>query len=171
MNGFWCLLKDRFHKRPKRLEIARKIVLNGLRLTENGEIYLGDLRVPFSSLAEAVHVDRRTVISTVNEILSDPYLSRIFKAIRPAGPSIQELSDVLGLGYIEVYVDDPSASGIISNVTSILANEGIAIRQLIAEDPYVSPNPKLIIITKERVLGDIISKISGIPAVRRVVIQ
>ena len=68
-------------------------------------------------------------------------------------------------------MDDPSASGIISNVTSILANEGIAIRQLIAEDPYVSPNPKLIIITKERVLGDIISKISGIPAVRRVVIQ
>ena len=64
----------------------------------------------------------------------------------------------------------PEALGIIAETTTLIAREGISIRQILAEDAEIYPDPKLIIITEKPIPGELLPKFLKIQTVTQVTI-
>ena len=73
--------KHKFEKYPARMDVARKIVEYGLRVGEKGKIYCGDIEISDVAIARATKVDRRSIKATVDIILEDEQLAKIFNNI------------------------------------------------------------------------------------------
>jgi predicted regulator of amino acid metabolism with ACT domain len=67
-----------------------------------------------------------------------------------------------------VWVDDETRHGIVAEVTKLLAEREISIRQIISEDPEFATDPKLYVVTDERLPGDLLVEVRELPYVRRV---
>ncbi|MFX1296961.1 MAG: amino acid-binding protein [Promethearchaeota archaeon] len=164
----WNKIEKIFIKTPKKLKVARTILELGLCIGKDRKIYCGNIEVPYSKIAKALTIDRRVVINTVDLILNDSELKKIFLQIKPAGPSFQEIAKQpqSKFGLVEISADSKTV-GIIASVSDLIAKEGVSIRQILAQDPELFPNPKLIIIT-ERSITDITQKFLEINGVHSV---
>lgn len=164
----WNRIEKNFSKTPKKLKAARTILELGLRIGRDRKIYCGNIEVPYSKIAKALTIDRRVVINTVDLILEDEELEKIFTQIKPAGPSFQEIAKQprSNFGLVEISAD-PKTVGIIAKVSDLIAREGVSIRQILAQDPELYPDPKLIIIT-EKPITDITKKFLEINGVKSV---
>jgi len=161
----WSKVEGHLRRSPARLKVAKTILEQGFHLGENGTIYCGSIEVPSSKIAKALEVDRRVVNDTVKSILSEPDMHEIFTKIRSAGPFFGDVAKKQGFGVILITAD-PNTVGIVAKATALIANEGISIRQVIAEDPELFPEPKLTIVTEREVPGRIIPKFLKIPGVK-----
>ncbi|NVM55382.1 MAG: amino acid-binding protein [Candidatus Helarchaeota archaeon] len=159
----WNKIEKFFIKNPKKLKIIRTILEFGLSIKENKRIYCGSIEIPYSKIANALNVDRRVVINTIDLVLADKYLKRIFSKIKPAGPSFQDIAKENEFGVVEISAE-PKTVGIIAKVSELIAKERVSIRQIIAQDPELYPDPKLIIIT-EKPITDITKKFLEIPGI------
>ena len=163
----WEKIKYKFEKYPARMSVARKIVEHGLCVGENGKIYCGDIEISDVAVARAVNVDRRSIKTTVDVILSDEQLSKIFRNITPAGPLVKNVAKDLGFGIVEIEAEAQN-HGIIARATELISNKGISIRQVHAGDPELEENPRLTIITEKPIEGNLINEFLKIEGVKRV---
>jgi predicted regulator of amino acid metabolism with ACT domain len=60
--------------------------------------------------------------------------------------------------------------GILAGAAQAIARRGISIRQAVADDPDLHPEPKLTIITEKPIPGDIIPELLRIEGVNKVVV-
>jgi predicted regulator of amino acid metabolism with ACT domain len=118
-------------------------------------------------MARAIGVDRRTVRETAEIIQSDAVLQPVFKGLKPAGPFLPNVARFLGYSVIEIYAD-PHTVGIVTEASSLISREGIAIRQAVADDPDLIPEPKLTFVVEREPSGDAIQKMLKIPGVTKV---
>lgn len=164
----WNKIQDMFKDNPKKLIVARTILELGLCIDEKKRILCGTIEIPYSKVAKALDVDRRVVISTLDIILENNELKKIYTRIRPVGPSFQEVAKLaeFEFGLVEISAD-PNTVGIIANVTELVAKEGVSIRQIFAQDPDLYPDPKLILLT-DHPITDITDKFLKIPGVKSV---
>jgi len=154
----------------KKLEVLKVLLKYGLSVRD-GMIYIGErIKVPYKSVAQEAGVDRRTVLEAVRLILSDEFLREFFSGLRPAGPSLVNVAKLLGYRclIIETHEDRP---GILAWVASALAEKGINILQVVAEDPTLYEEPKLYVIVSSGVPGEVIDKILQHSAIKRVSIS
>ena len=163
----WEKIKYKFEKFPARMNVARKIVEHGLCVGENGRIYCGNIEISDVALARAVNVDRRSIKTTVDVILSDEQLAKIFRNITPAGPLVKDVAKDLGFGIVEIEAEAQN-SGIIAKATELISNRKISIRQVHAGDPELEENPLLTIITEKPIEGNLINEFLEIEGVKRV---
>ena len=105
----WESLNLKFSKYPARMAVAQKMFELGLRISEDGKIYCGDLKISDSALAAAANVDRRVIKSTVDVIIADEGLYEIFSNIIPAGTLIKNIAKSLNLGnpVLTIITEDP----------------------------------------------------------------
>lgn len=168
----WRRIVDYFKESPQRLRVAQAIVRHGFHVDKPGSIKCGEIRIPLKSLGMALgNIDRRTVRATTEDICQDPELCEFFKKLRPAGPSLERVSSVLGYGVVTIFVESPETPGIISEVSSMIAGYGIAIRQIIAEDVSIYEEPCLKVITQNPLPGRVIETLASIKGVRKVIID
>ncbi|MEM4021498.1 MAG: amino acid-binding protein [Nitrososphaerota archaeon] len=163
----WRKIAARFQEFPARLRVVRLMIENGIGINEKGRIVVGPVEVPDSSLAKAAGVDRRIVRKTVQQILEDETLRKIFTGIRPAGAFIAPVAKELGFYVVEIRAD-PTAAGIIAKATEIIARENISIRQAVAEDPELFPEPKLILVLEKPLSGEGLNELLKIPKIKSV---
>lgn len=163
----WSKVQEYFKEHPTRLRVARLILELGFRIGEDGKIYCGPVEIPPIRIARACEVDRRVVNVTVMMILVNPTLRNVFMNIKPSGPFFRDIAKQFGFGVIEITAD-PKTVGIIARVTTLIADERISIRQIVADDPELFPEPKLTIITEKEVPGRLIPKFLRVPGVKRV---
>ena len=163
----WSAVQAYFKEYPTRLKVARLILELGLRVDKEGKIYCGVVEIPPIRIARACEVDRRVVNTTVRMILANPKLREVFVNIRPSGPFFRDIAKHFGFGVIEITAD-PKTVGIIAKVTALIADEGIGIRQIVADDPELYPEPKLTVITEKEVPGKIIPKFLRVQGVKGV---
>lgn len=166
----WKEVEKFFSNSPAKLKVARVMVELGLSINDKGRIMCGNVEIPDTSIARAISVDRRVVRQTVKEIINNERMKSIFTKIKPAGSFLKEVAPELGYGVLEIRAQ-PTAIGVIAKATSYIAEAGLSIRQILAEDPDLNPDPKLLIITDKRVPGEVISKILTIPTVTKVSIS
>jgi len=157
-----------FKRKPAELKVARTIVELGLTISEDGKIYCGPIEIPLSKISEAIGVDRRVVDRTVRSILGQKELKEVFMKLRPAGPLLRDVAKIFGFGVVVVTPTDAKAVGIIADVSSLIAKEGISIRQILADDPELFPEPKLVIITEREIPGHLVSAFLKVPRVKGV---
>jgi len=165
----WNRTRNFFGDSPSKLKVAKLIVETGLRIGDDGKIYCGEIEVPATKLAIAAGVDRRVIKETAEAILKTEDLRGIFMNLKPAGPLLRNVAQYLGYGVIEIKAK-PEAPGIIAEATALIAKEGISIRQILAEDAEIYPDPKLILITNRPIPGELLPKLLKIPTVAQVTI-
>ncbi|RLE80923.1 MAG: hypothetical protein DRJ51_04865 [Thermoprotei archaeon] len=165
----WERLEEKFGRSSKKMLVAKTIFKYGLRIDDKGQIFLGDIKIPYTSIAKPLGVDRRTVKETVFEILGDNILKDFFKNLEPAGPFLRRVSRILNYRCIavEVFEDRP---GILAKVSGALAKRDVNVVQVIAEDPNLVENPKLYVIVKGEPPGEAISEILRDPNTKSVTI-
>jgi len=163
----WDKIKYKFEKFPARMSVATKIVEYGLSVGETGKIFCGDIEISDVAIARAVNVDRRSIKATVDVILQDEQLAKIFGNITPAGPLVKNVAKDLGFGIVEIEAEAENP-GIIAKATYLISNQGISIRQVHAGDPELEENPRLTIITEKPMEGNLINEFLKIEGVKRV---
>lgn len=162
----WRQISDRLQEYPGRQKVARAFVELGLGIKGN-KIYCGGIELSDVKIARHLDVDRRTVRETAQLISSDPLLQPVFEKLRPAGPFLADVARFLGYSVIEVYAD-PHVVGIVAQAASLIAQENIAIRQAVADDPDLTPEPKLTLVVEHEPSGTILQKILKIPGVIKI---
>jgi hypothetical protein len=160
-------IMQKFEGSPSQQEVIRFLLERGFSVNDEGRVVSGGIEIPNTGIAREIGVDRRVVDSTTDAILDDEELRRIFQNISSI-PSLMDLAPVLDLTVLTVEVGDADEPGIVAAVTSLIAEEGISIRQTISEDPEFTDDPKLYIITDEPIPGDLLVAIRELPFVRRV---
>jgi len=170
LREIWKIILRKFSRSEKKLKVARLLLEYGLRIDEKGNVYLKDVKIPYSSIAKVLGIDRRTVKETIDNIAEDLELFDVYKNLLPAGPFLKDVAKTAGLRVltIEIYHDQP---GIIAHVSSILARENINILQIIAEYPEIFDNPKLYIVLEGNIRGEVIEKIMSHGAIKSVKID
>jgi len=167
MLEMWSRIADKLKEYPARIKVVRLMIEYGLGISEDGKVVVGPVEIADSSIARAAGVDRRVVRQTVQQLLGDPTLKKIFTGFKPAGAFLAPIATELGYSVVEIRAG-PSAAGILANAAKIVADEGISIRQAVAEDPELFPEPKLIFVLEQPLSGDGLSKLLKIPNVKSV---
>ncbi|MGQ9722343.1 MAG: amino acid-binding protein [Candidatus Jordarchaeum sp.] len=163
----WRKTSEYFSDHSERLAVARVLVENGLNI-KNERVYCNDIEIPIKRIAQVANVDRRTVVETIKMINKNEELRTIFTLMRSAGLSLKEIARPLNLGVLEITADDPRSVGILASAATILANEGISIRQALTDDPELSPEPRLTFIADRKIPGELIPKFLEIKGVAKV---
>jgi predicted regulator of amino acid metabolism with ACT domain len=158
---------EKFAGSPGQQAVVRLLLERGFSVNDEGRVVSGGIEIPDTGIAREADVDRRVVDSTTDAILNDADLRRIFRNIS-AIPSLMDLAPVLDLSVLTVWVEDETRHGIVAEITGLLADHGISIRQVISEDPEFATDPKLYLVTDTRPPGDLLVAIRDLPYVRQV---
>ena len=159
---------EKFGNYPAQLKVVRTMVELGLSVKE-GKMYCADIELSSSSIARAIRVDRRAITSTIETIEEDDELSNIFSRFMPTS-SFKDVAPTLGWGVIEIVPTDPRLPGILARVSDLIARKKISIRQAIADDPELTEDPRLFIITKGPIPFEMIHEIKMVEGVKSIVI-
>jgi hypothetical protein len=160
-------IMGKFEGSPSQQAVIRLLLERGFSVNENGRVVSGGIEIPNTGIAREIGVDRRVVDSTTDAILEDPELTRIFRNIS-AIPSLMDLAPVLDLTVLTVGVADADEPGIVAQVTTLIAEYDISIRQTISEDPEFTDDPKLYVITDEPLPGELLNELVAMEFVRSV---
>jgi predicted regulator of amino acid metabolism with ACT domain len=163
-------IMEKFEDSPSQQAVIRLLLERGFSVNDEGRVVSGGIEIPNTGIAREIDVDRRVVDATTDAILADPELRRIFQNIS-AIPSLRDLAPVLDLTVLTVAVTDAEQSGIVAQVTGLIADRGISIRQTISEDPEFTDEPRLYVIVDAGLPGDLINDIRRLPFVRKLEIE
>ncbi len=162
----WRQISDKLREYPGRQRVARALVELGLSI-KDGAIYCGGIELSDVKIARYLGVDRRTVRETALLIFSDPVLKSVFEKTRPAGPFLGDVARFLGYSVIEIYAD-PHVVGIVAQAAALISQENIAIRQAVADDPDLTPDPKLTLVVEKQPSGVVLQRLLKIPGVTKI---
>lgn len=161
---------EKFEGSPSQQTVIRLLLERGFSVNDEGRVVSGGIEIPNTGIARELGVDRRVVDSTTDAILEDNELRRIFQNISQV-PSLMDLGPVLDLTVLTVAVRDAEERGIVADVSALLAEYDITIRQVITEDPEFTDEPRLHVISDEELPGELINDLTNLPYVRSVEIQ
>ncbi len=164
----WKKIVEKFERYPSQIVVAKEFLRLGISV-RNGKAYCGEIELVPTKIAEALDVDRKVVVSAIQNIESDEELRKVFSSLRPVA-NITEVARILGFGVLEVYAESHKV-GIVAGITSILAREGISIRFILAEDPEISVESKLTIVTDTKIPGRLVDEFLKVDGVQKIVIS
>jgi predicted regulator of amino acid metabolism with ACT domain len=151
-------IMGKFEGSPSQQAVIRLLLERGFSVNDEGRVVSGGIEIPNTGIAREIGVDRRVVDSTTETILADEQLRRIFQNIS-AIPSLMDLAPVLDMDVLTIEVFNAERSGIVAEVTELIADHDISIRQIISEDPEFTDDPRLHIIADDPVTGDLLVEI------------
>lgn len=154
---------------PAQAKVARKLLQYGLRVSNN-RVYCNSIELSASVLARAIGVDRRVVSATVRTISRVKELDSIFSNLL-ATCHLKDMAPKMGWGVIEIVPTDASKTGILAKVATIIAREGICIRQATVDDPELMDEPRLFVITESMIPSKLIPEIKRVDGVKSITIH
>ncbi len=165
----WQEILNKFKRYPAQEKVIRLILQRGFQINDNARVVSGEIEIPHAQIAKELNVDRRVVDTTAQAIRDDEALWRVFKNVRSM-TFLGEVAPILGLGVIEITPTNAAKTGILGDVASAVAKNGLSIRQAVSDDPYFVESPKLTIITEGKIPGDLVRLLMEIEGVRRVTV-
>ena len=163
-------IMEKFEGSPGQQAVVKLLLERGFSVNEAGRVVSGQIEIPNTQVAAEAGVDRRVVDTTTDAILADAELERIFRNISQI-PSLMDLAPLLDLTVLTIAVRSAGESGIIAEITGLLAEREITIRQAVSEDPEFTDEPRLHIITEQQVPGDLLTELSNLDVVRSIEIS
>ena len=163
----WQTLIKKFEKYPAQIKVLKLLFERGFQVNEEGKVTSGSIEIAHTQIAKEVGVDRRVVDATTKTIVSDELLSTIFRNVHSI-PFLRDVAPSLGLGVIIIIPEDASHVGILAEVAGLISGSNVSIRQAVSDDPYLTDNPRLTIITDRKIPGDLVDKVLNLPSVKGV---
>jgi len=154
---------------PSQRKVAQKLLEFGIRV-ENGTAYCGDIEQTDSGIARACEVDRRVVRTTLEHISESPELSCIFSKLRPM-LSMVDLAPEINCSSLEIIPTDARIPGILSDITTVLYNSGIVLRQAMIVDDGVRERSSLQIVVDGKLQESVIMMLKSCRGVASVIIK
>jgi len=164
----WRQFAKYFNKYPKRKRLAQKILEYGLKVKDN-KIYCGEIELSDSKLSRAFNVDRRIILSTIDTINENEDLKKVFSNLNPTC-LLKDVAPMMKWGVIEIIPTNASMFGIIADVSTIISDNKISIRQAVVDDFELSEEPRLFIVTEKPIPGSLLLKIRNAKGVKAVVV-
>lgn len=165
----WSLIQDKFRHHPAQEKVIRLLLERGFQINEGGRVVSGNIEIPHTQIANEISVDRRVVDATCETIIKDKELFRVFSNIKTL-PFLREVAPILGLGVIVITPENASIKGLLGIIANSVADYGLIIRQAVSDDPYITEDPKLTIITEGKVEGELVNILTSIKGVKSVTI-
>ncbi|RLF58906.1 MAG: amino acid-binding protein [Thermoplasmata archaeon] len=164
----WKEIERYFSKYPAQRKVAIFLLKKGLRI-KNTRVYCSNVEMSHSKLGKAIGVDRRVVDATVRRICKNESLKRIYENLEVIA-FYRDIAPKLGLGVVIITPDDASRKGILSGAAKVITDNGLTIRQAIADDPFLVEDPKLTIVTNEKIPGKVVEELKKVSGVRGITI-
>ncbi|HIH77375.1 MAG TPA: amino acid-binding ACT domain protein [Halobacteria archaeon] len=164
----WEQIKRKFDRFPSQLEVAKTFLRLGISV-KDGRAFCDNIELVPTKIASALDVDRKVVVSAIENIEKDEELKAVYGSIKPVA-EISEVSKVLGYPVLEVFADSME-TGIVANITGIIARNNISIRYVLAEDPEISVVSKLTLITNEKIPGALVDEFLAVKGVKKIVVS
>lgn len=165
----WREIEEHFKGFPSQKKVAVFLLQKGFQVGEGGRIMCGNISIPHTQIAKELGIDRRVVDMAAERILKNDKLKGIYQNLHSIA-FLRDTAPYLGLGVIVISAKDASKPGIIGAVASKIAEHGIAIRQAIADDPYLTEEPKFTVITSGGISGKLIEELKKIAGVKNITI-
>lgn len=159
----------KFSHFPAQEKVIRLLLERGFQINSEGKVVSGTIEIPHTQIAKEIGVDRRVVNATARVILEDDKLRKIFQNLHSI-TFLREVAPLLGLSVMIIIPQDAQKIGILGDVASLIAEQGISIRQAVTDDPYFTEDPKLTIITNEKASGDLINAMMKLSSVKSVTV-
>lgn len=165
----WKEIEDYFADFPAQRKVAFFLLRRGFQVSEERRVVCGSIEIPHTQIAKELGVDRRVVDAAAAKILGSEKLKKIFQNLSSIA-FLRDAAPSLGLGVIVISVEDASKPGIIGRVATKIAEHGVAIRQAIADDPYLVENPEFTVITGSAITGALLEDLKKIEGIRKITI-
>jgi predicted regulator of amino acid metabolism with ACT domain len=165
----WNQIRNYFKDLPAQQKVAKLLFERGFQVNDGGNIVSGHIEIPHTQIAKEVGVDRRAVDSTIQTIQSTPQLKRIYQNLRQIC-SLEEVAREFNMSVIVFIPQNASQSGIIAQVTQLVSQKGLSIRQALAEDPETNGYAKLILILEGEIVPELINDIRKLPGTHSVTV-
>jgi len=162
-------LPEHFIGYPSQEKVARLMFRYGMRIAD-GRVYCGDVEVSDSALGRAAKVDRRIVRSTLARIEGNPELNDLFTRLRPMA-LLASVAPVMGWSVLEIVPTNASAPGILADVSTVIAEAGVSIRQAVVDDPDLTDEPRLLVVTEGPVPPEYIPSLKRCRGVDSIIIH
>ncbi|WP_276988428.1 amino acid-binding protein [Methanothrix soehngenii] len=165
----WQEILDKFKRFPAQEKVIRLVLQRGFQINDQARVVSGRIEIPHAQIAKELEVDRRVVDTTAQAIREDEVLWKVFRNVRSM-IYLGEVAPILGLGVIEITPVNAVKTGLLGDVASAVARNGLSIRQAVSDDPYFVESPKLTIITEGKIPGDLVILLKEIEGVKRVTV-
>lgn len=165
----WKSIEKHFARRSAGRLVVEAFLRYGMAVHNDGSIYCGPFEMAPAKIGRALGVDRRVVIATAAQIAAHEDLISIFARLQPRA-YVGDVASKLGFDCIEISAD-AHASGIVSDVTRILSEYKVTIRQIIADDPDLFPEPKLSIVIDGRMSLKALQALRRLPSAEKIAIS
>jgi predicted regulator of amino acid metabolism with ACT domain len=160
---------DRFNGYPSQKAVALLMMHLGLSV-KGGSAYCGNVKITDASLAKAAGVDRRVVCSTIEHIENDPELIAVFSKLR----SMLLLSDVapaIGCSTLEIIPTDAKMPGILAEVSRVIFEANVSIRQAVVDDTGDQNGARLIVVMDGQLPSEYLPRVRSCRGVASVTIR
>ncbi len=165
----WSVIQEKFKNHPAQEKVIRLLLERGFQINDEGRVVSGNIEIAHTQIAHEIGVDRRVVDATCETILKDTRLMQIFKNVHTI-PFLRDVASYLGLGVIIITPENAALKGLLGCIATAVAEHGIIIRQAVSDDPYLTENPKLTIITEGKVSGELVDTLTRIKGVKSVTV-
>jgi len=166
----WTIIQEKFKNHPAQEKVIRLLLERGFQIKPPGRVVSGGIEIPHTQIANEIEVDRRVVDATCETISKNEKLMQIFQNVRTI-PFLRDVAPILGLGVIVISPDNAARKGLLGAVATAVSEHGITIRQAVSDDPYLTENPQLTIITEGKASGDLLNSLTRIKGVKSVTVS
>ena len=165
----WKSIEKHFARRSAGRLVVEAFLRYGLSVHADGRVFCGPFEMAPAKIGRSLSVDRRVVIATAKQIAGHEDLLSIFAKLQPRA-YVGEAASKLGFDCIEISAD-AHAPGIVSDVTRVLSEHKVMIRQAIADDPDLFPEPKLSIVVNGRLPLKALQALRKLPKAEKIAIH
>lgn len=165
----WSELESYFSHRTAGRRVVECFLRHGFAVHDDGSVWAGPIEMAPAKIGRALGVDRRVVIDTAKQIAEHEKLLEVFSRLQPRA-YVGEAARRLGYDTIVISADAHS-SGVVSQVTAVLQKHKIMVRQLVADDPDLFPEPKLSAVVDGKLPSKALDELRKLPCAERITIQ
>jgi len=165
----WTIIQEKFKNHPAQEKVIRLLLERGFQINAKGRVVSGGIEIPHTQIANEIEVDRRVVDATCETISNNEKLMQIFQNVRTL-PFLRDVAPLLGLGVIIIAPDNAARKGLLGAVATAVSEHGVTIRQAVSDDPYLTENPQLTIITEGKASGELLDSLTRIKGVKSVTV-
>jgi len=162
------ILEEYFRGYPARKKVVKFLWEAGLSV-KNGKIYVKDVEVPITGIAEVTGVNRKIVYHTIEYIESKPALKILFENLTPR-QSLISIAPLMGWEVLELTISKKAYESTVAMVLNGLAKRRIRVIEIFGTNTYEG-KAKVYIVIEGVLPFDMIAELKKTNTIEKIVIR